>query len=790
MPSCANCARSLVYLLRSSDALILILCTSLGLSPISFLGHLRDDPFISTPPHSFPGLGVPQDHESSRRATPALPPGLSIPVQSTLPIEGTGQVVPSIGTSPMTDSPVRVNANTRKDNKHEQAAGEVAPAEATTQTVAVDPINVPSIEPSFADRSAFPALPKLGTPLGALDSKPLRADSRKTKSAAQATSTDADAIAVTAGGAQQSVLDATRTKRQHLGKLDISAATTDIVPPATEFHGTPVSDLPPRSTLEVLTANSQPTTPATSLETPVKRATQPRTLRVLPTPLVEAPPANLQVSSRAAPLTIKDKDKDKDHPRLSSYALPGTPTSDRISDNMSMTTESISRAGSPLPTRVGSAPVRTKTKSQQKKERQEKAKATVEDKVDVDDDDTAVQEPIMGRKKKNKKEKHTGTSTPADSRPPSPRVQPVQLAAKQPELVEVSSGSAKPLKATLEESFTDKIPQVSHPSVPAASTTSAASTTAVAAMKPAAVVTSSSTKPKVQPVSSPTQPETSGILNAATTEFFKAAMGLAYRADITASDLANISPLTPLTPAEVAQLESGEAVRRGGIDGRNASRVLITESRRLLGGLSRDMEERYIELEKRVMGSRPPLKYTSTKAEGVLKSADEILKDVAAALVRPTTTNPAAAAAGAAASGTARQAKLHAYADDALAYLNQFILPAIAGNGNCGKDNVDSPAIASAIPRTYTTGDPTYSVSGVDVGSAGNGASNRAEIMNSIGADLVARGQALMTAIGGLRTEDAEAAMLASRRESESLEKKLLALTKRNKRLATGNGAH
>jgi len=453
---------------------------------------------------------------------------------------------------------------------------------------------------------------------------------------------------------------------------------------------------------------------------------------------------------------------------------------------MSMTTGSISRAGSPLPTRVGSAPVRTKTKSKQKKERQEKAKAIVEDKVDVDDDDSAVQEPIMGRKKKNKKEKHTGTSTPADSRPPSPKVQPVQPIAKQPEPVEASSGSAKPLRATLVESLAEKTPQVARPSVLAASTTSAPSTT------PAAVVTGS-TKSKAQPVSSTPQLETSGILHAAATEFFKAAMGLAYRADISASDLANLSPLTPLTPAEVAQLDSGEAVRRGGFDGRNASRVLITESRRLLGGLSKDMEDRYIELERRVMASKPPLKYTSSKAEGVIKSADEILRDVAAALVRPTTTanSAAAAAAAAAASGTAHQAKLHAYADDALAYLNQFILPAIAGNGKGGKDNGDSPAIGSAIPRTYTTGDPTYSVSGIDVGgSAGSGAGNRAEIVNGFGADLVARGQALMTAIGGLRTEDAEAAMLASRRESESLEKKLLALTKRNKRLAVGNGAH
>jgi len=281
---------------------MLTFCECLGLSPISLLGHLRDDPFISPPSHSFPGLGTSKNHESSRRATPALPPGLSFPAQSTLSIAGAGQVEPSIATDSTTDSPARVDTTIREDNKLEQAAVEVVSTAATTDTASVDSITASFFEPSFADRLAFPALPKLGTPSTALDNKPIKVDSRKIRNAAQATTTDDNTTAAAVGGTLDSAPDATRTQRQHPGKLDISAATTNLVASVAGIHITPVSDLPPGSTLEGPAANSQPTTPAITLETPVKRATQPRTLRVLPNPVIEAPPAHIYRLVRDLPL--------------------------------------------------------------------------------------------------------------------------------------------------------------------------------------------------------------------------------------------------------------------------------------------------------------------------------------------------------------------------------------------------------------------------------------------------------------------------------------------------------
>lgn len=676
--------------------------------------------------------------------------------------------------------------NTPLDKEADQKAIVSTSATVVDANVAIDDTTPPAVStsvPGFNDVSDFPALPKTGSAPGKPNAKsaPVTGNLRGNKLIDSVPGTIiTKEVENQWKGVQAPSLKA--SKRQHPGKLDIPTAAQTILthnptPPlpnaATPSHletSTPVTAA--QDMASTPSVSSRPNTPGVLSETPIKRVTQPRTIRVLPTPVAETPSPSSAVSTtstlpnaaRPSLAAVKDQPRQLSH---ASIVLPGTPTSEKISDNASMTTESISRAGSPLPTRVGSAPVRAKTKSQQKKERQEKAKALAEEKQDVDQDaakdtENAVQEPIMGRKKKSKKAGGlpTGTSTPDSSRPASPGP---QVKVKQADAVEVPKIAPISAKTIVEA----PAPRMKTP--------------------PRMLKTEEVKKPVTYPTLTIAQLEASGELDAAATEFFKAAVGMAYRADINANDLANLIPLTPLTTAELSQLDSGEAVRRGGADGRNASRVLITESRRLLGGLSKEMEERYIELEKRVMTSKPPLKYASTRSEGVAKSADDILRDVAAALVRPTTTNSAAVSA-------TNHAKLSAYADDALAYLNQFILPPITGNGKGGKGNAGSPPIGSAIPRTYTTGDPTYSVSGVDISSSGLGsasaASHKAEMMNSIGADLVARGQALMNAMGGLRAEDAEAAMLASRKESENLEKRLIALMKRNKRLAFGNGSH
>jgi len=133
------------------------------------------------------------------------------------------------------------------------------------------------------------------------------------------------------------------------------------------------------------------------------------------------------------------------------------------------------------------------------------------------------------------------------------------------------------------------------------------------------------------------------------------------------------------------------------------------------------LEDRYLDLEKFILSSKPPLKYTA-RQDSLSRSADEMLKEMAAALTRPLPTVPSAAAGSVNVPPTSDMAanpgKMAAYADDALAYLNQFILPPLPPRSKTGEPAAPHTTIGSAIPRTYTTGDPTYSVSGVDVPQA------------------------------------------------------------------------
>lgn len=259
-------------------------------------------------------------------------------------------------------------------------------------------------------------------------------------------------------------------KKQHPGKLDIAAAVAKPLE-ASSRSGTPAPSSTtfgkPGAVIKTLpmplsAAPSRTGTPVTgATDTPVKKATAPRTLRVVatPTPKTESPPllpaaTGTPAGDKAVPAKSAVPHLPSRQPSLASINIPGTPNSDHahsfsISDNVSVTSTSFSRASSPPPvgSRVGSAPVRAKTKNQQKKDRQERARQIEEEKLLAAEaenggpakDDGIVQEAIMGRKRKSKKpaapksrvkdESRTGTpklesqqGTPAQSRPGTPKI--------------------------------------------------------------------------------------------------------------------------------------------------------------------------------------------------------------------------------------------------------------------------------------------------------------------------------------------------------------------------------
>jgi len=439
--------------------------------------------------------------------------------------------------------------------------------------------------------------------------------------------------------------------------------------------------------------------------TPVKRTTQPRTIRVLAIPQTDTAlpvPATSGISRSASPIFSKPPPvagrQRSRQPSLSSVTIPDTPTGEKISDNASMTTESVSRASSPLPNRAASASARIVSKNQQKKERQERVKE--ERKASEPEIMLAsaliMQEPIMGRKKKSKKTGGvaTATSTPIPSRPTSPG--PI------PKLMEISivEEFTPPMQATA---------AAPEPVTVAEAPTSGDRREASGEVEPAK-------KPVALPASIIADLQASGDLDPFGLEIFKAASGLSVRHDITTADLGNIAPPAGLNDDELATLEDGQSVRRHGTDGRTSSRLLVTPSKKCLRGLTKEMEDRLLELDRRIRASKPPLKFAyrcgSLQAQAIAsaaglqhggRTAHELLQDLADSMTCPSPSNTSTA-------NTANVvSKPPAYADDALAYLNQFILPPLPVREGA------TPPIGSAIPRTYTTGDPTYSVSGIDV---------------------------------------------------------------------------
>lgn len=156
-----------------------------------------------------------------------------------------------------------------------------------------------------------------------------------------------------------------------------------------------------------------------SIASPATRAA-PKTLRVVSTPKAETP--TLNPSGPMAPPPLRHA--------FSGLQRPETPGSvDINSDSASIisASASASRTNSPPPgpSRIGSAAVRSTTKSQQRKARKE---ATKKEAVAIatqpkQEPDVEIA-PILGRKKKQKKEPKLAASketTPAaESRPPSP----------------------------------------------------------------------------------------------------------------------------------------------------------------------------------------------------------------------------------------------------------------------------------------------------------------------------------------------------------------------------------
>ncbi|KAI0204557.1 hypothetical protein F4808DRAFT_414002 [Astrocystis sublimbata] len=263
----------------------------------------------------------------------------------------------------------------------------------------------------------FPALdsvkPASSTKLSAAPSKSSQAT--KTPSSKKL-STDSPSKSLVESKAKKS------EKRTMPGILDIAAATNTVSSHASTSKKSEFVDkvssasvqsgkTPVTSTLSSALPTPTPTT--ASVSSPLAKVA-PKTLRLVQTPKAESPVSNITPAAVAAVRSAA---------AASLAHRPVTPASEMVSDTASIVSASVSasRTSSPPPSRISSLPSRPTTKSQQRKQRKEASKEAAAQIADSNPFEPEVEiAPILGRKKKQKKEKRPAATSRASTRPVTP----------------------------------------------------------------------------------------------------------------------------------------------------------------------------------------------------------------------------------------------------------------------------------------------------------------------------------------------------------------------------------
>ena len=566
------------------------------------------------------------------------------------------------------------------------------------------------------------------------------AGSSRAKNAAQTTSKAQESESTTSIPDPKSVITHAAAKvhevmkRQHPGKLDITAATEA----SKQSHTSSTSSAYKAS--EMTTKISQGNlTPSSS---------GPRTIRVLPTPKLEAlsaGPASAGLPAVASPLASSKLPSRQ--PSLTSINRPGTPIGELISDNASMTSTSMSRANSPPPSKVGIAPVRQTTKSQQKKERQARAKV-IEDTKKVEEivekvvPEESVQAPIIGRKKKTKKSTidATASSTPVHSRPASPVDKENMSVAAEPEKPVPVVPAKEPKKEPKKE-----LAKAQEKKTPESSATAQAPT-----------ASDPSQRNSLTPASIIGDLQAHGDLDSvAMLQFFTNIPGINHRHDINSADFLDLDRKIVLSDEERVHLAQGHPVHLVPSSDKTSSRMMVSPAGAFLRGLSAEQEERFVELEKETMSITGPAKFNPSRHSNEAGTRPfQLYQDVAGS---GGATHQHEQQRAAADSAVGRKL------DEALNYVNQFLdssSTALPDGGN-----------GSQAQKMKTGG-------GYEMDDAGGHRGYQAPRAQQ---QQWASDRPLMS------VEEAEVAMQVARKETEALEKRLNGLLKKNRRFVFGS---
>jgi CCR4-NOT transcription complex subunit 4 len=476
-------------------------------------------------------------------------------------------------------------------------------------------------------------------------------------------------------------------------------------------------------------------------------------------------------------------------PSVSSFRHPGTPTSEIISDTVSSTSASVSRASSPQPSIIGSVPVRHITKSQLKKQRKESKKEQERRGSELSSAISSItpmepeQAPIIGRKKKKARQVSSlvDDSNPDPSRQPSPDPQvnarASKVAPKENPEARPRSDTAKQAEQAEKAGAVGKSEMIEKPPVARE-----------------VVLQSAPTAPKE---ASPKQPsvaakilsemQASGELDAAALGFFDYVEGLNHKHNISSNETNDWEHKFMVSPEHEKDLLKGHSLRGTiGNSGQLSSRVMISPSGWFLRGLPQEQEDRFEEMEDRCRHASRPGTWIPDRQMG--PSSFEIISG------RFIQSGPRAAP-GNAAAVTDPLSKMRI--EEALNYINQFVattpLDSDLGNGSTestrrvhsAEDNGEAPEPSRYTPYYEQSFATELNRDVADLLDSMDGDDGEYEDDAARGRDGGRPFQLRLPKMPLMSVDDAESAMLVSRKETEAWEKKLLGVMRRNKKILT-----
>jgi CCR4-NOT transcription complex subunit 4 len=732
----------------------------------------------SSTPSIPPGFGLPHAHpEPIVREDPITKPVSRIaptapaftPSRNPLIIPGVTAPFANVSLPPTPTRPSRPTSQAKQDVKT------LASTSGLSKTIALQSSTIP---PGVLQPEEFPAL----------DSPKLKSFS--TKTAASAKPPTPAAISKR----QVPQIAAKAPEKRTPGVLSI---TTTVKPvKASSSSDTQSSSTVPTSSFPPL-PQPTPSTSSSSVLNPLQRPSMITTKSTKSVSKTDTPTAGNTPSSATAPNPPVSR-----HPTVASTAKlerSGTPTSEIISDNASVTSASISRTNSPPPaSKIGSAPVRMTTKSMQKKQRREaqreKEKFEIEAAAVIPKPEPEPEiGPIMGRKKKQKKEKAVnfsvssvaGGSTPAASRPssPGPMVDATieRTKAETAATDQENKNSEKELLNTASKQQDYKGKGKNKAQRPASPEQAPASLPAVENPHEAEVVE----KPMPTPATVLQELLSYGVVADINNTFLKAPNTTSRHLD-SPIDLQNSIPKLAITPEDRATLLSGKPVRKS-FDGHH--RIMLTPNGDCVRNLTLEEEERFLELQLSIAQEAGPTAFCSAKynmGNGFNLIGGRAVPNGPPSFF-PVLNTPA--------TPIDPVAKIHR--DEALNYINQYVLPSLSTNTQLEKalnaNALEAEMLRSSDPSTWATwaNDPASVSHGekpdLSFGANLNGSLESMTAHFAIGRDID-RAQPLGGNVSMLSLSDAESALQIARKETEGLEKRLNALLKKNKRLLLGSG--